>query len=186
MPAPTAATSRHVLDWAEIVTRTGETPRLSAADLALRLSPRALPPGAVVVARPASRASPASRRRSRARMAEIRAAREAIAAGARPHRRFHVPQPAGHEGLGADRCGRLPRPDARRRAGVGEALQLPDQHRRAPPRPIWKGLAKRCGAACSPRRGVTLEWEIHRIGVRRRDRWGMLAGIRPPQAEEGA
>ena len=53
-----------------------------------------LPPGARRRARPAcarSRGAPAA---IAARMAEIRAAREAIAAGARAHRRLHLPQSA--------------------------------------------------------------------------------------------
>ena len=37
--------------------------------------------------------------------------------------------PPGQQRLEADRCRRLPRPARRRRAGVGNALQFPDQYR---------------------------------------------------------
>ena len=65
------------------------------------------------------------------RMAEIRDGAGEHAAGPRAHRRL-APSPTrrASQGLGADRPRRLPRPGRRRRAGVGEALQLPDQHRR--------------------------------------------------------
>ena len=64
------------LDWAEIVTRSGEQRRLSAADLAFAYRHSRLPHGAVVVRARlrARRGEPAA---IAARMAEIRAAREA-------------------------------------------------------------------------------------------------------------
>ena len=43
------------------------------------------------------------------------------------HRRLHLQESAGLERLEADRCGRLPRPARRRRQGLRDALQLPDQ-----------------------------------------------------------
>ena len=52
-----------------------------------------------------------------------------IAAVAQPHRRLDLQEPAGAQGLGAGRCGGLPRPARRRRASVGEALQFPAQSR---------------------------------------------------------
>lgn len=42
----------------------------------------------------------------------------------------HIVAKQGTPTMGTDRPGRLPRPAARWRAGVGTALQLPDQHRR--------------------------------------------------------
>ena len=39
----------------------------------------------------------------------------------RPHRRLDLRQPAGTQGLAADRPGRLPRPETRRRDGFGQA-----------------------------------------------------------------
>ena len=66
----------HVLDWAEFVTRDGERRRLAAADLAFAYRHAALPPGRVVT-RVRLRAHPGAPGPIAARMAEIRAAREA-------------------------------------------------------------------------------------------------------------
>ena len=66
------------------------------------------------------------------------------AADAVAHRRLDLRQSAGQQGLGADRPRRLPRPGRRRCAGVREALQLPDQHRRrhrGRPRDAGRGSA---------------------------------------------
>ena len=81
--------------------------------------------------------------------------------------------PPGDEGLGADRPGRLPRARRRRRSGLDDALQFPDQSRpcdRGRPR---SRSARRCGGGCCETSGVTLEWEIKRIGGGREDarRW---------------
>lgn len=64
------------LDWAEVVTRSGEPVRLEAAALALAYRHASLPPGAVVV-RARFRARPGDRAAITARMAEIRRSREA-------------------------------------------------------------------------------------------------------------
>src|ERR1700733_7739900 len=64
------------LDWAEIVTRSGEHRRLSTADLAFAYRNARLPHGAVVV-RARLRARPGPPTAIAARMAEIRATREA-------------------------------------------------------------------------------------------------------------
>jgi UDP-N-acetylmuramate dehydrogenase len=66
----------HVLDWAEIVTRTGEQRRLAAADLAFAYRHAALPAGAVVT-RVRLRATAGAPALIAARMAEIKANREA-------------------------------------------------------------------------------------------------------------
>ncbi|HEY6433979.1 MAG TPA: UDP-N-acetylmuramate dehydrogenase, partial [Acetobacteraceae bacterium] len=63
------------LDWADIVTRSGDIRRLSAADLAFAYRHARLPHGAVVV-RARLRAHPAAPATIAARMAAIRAARE--------------------------------------------------------------------------------------------------------------
>jgi UDP-N-acetylmuramate dehydrogenase len=65
-----------VLDWAELVLRSGERVRLSAAELGLAYRHAALPPGAVVV-RVALHGRAGSREGIAARMQEIRARREA-------------------------------------------------------------------------------------------------------------
>ena len=101
--------------------------------------------------RPAACATPAPPPRSRARMAEIRATREASQPVRARTGGSTFRNPAGHEGMGTDRRRRLSRPDPRRRAGVREALQLPDQHRHGARRPTWKVWARKCAAACSPR-----------------------------------
>ena len=66
----------------------------------------------------------------RARMNEVQAHRET----AQPIREktggSTFQNPPGPQRLEADRCRGLPRPSRRRRAGVGNALQFPDQYRR--------------------------------------------------------
>ena len=71
-----AASRAHVLDWVEVVTRSGEQRRMAAADLAFAYRHARLPHGARGDARPAARA-PGAPAAIAARMAEIRAAREA-------------------------------------------------------------------------------------------------------------
>jgi UDP-N-acetylmuramate dehydrogenase len=66
----------NVLDWAEIVTRTGERRRLAAAELAFAYRRAALPAGAVVT-RVRLRATAGAPALIAARMAEIKATREA-------------------------------------------------------------------------------------------------------------
>ena len=86
-----------------------------------------------------------------------------VAADPRPHRRLDLRQPARPQGLGADRPRRLPRSDARRRDDLGEAYQFPHQHRhrdRRRSRRTRRGSAPPRAETC----GVTLEWEIRRIG----------------------
>ncbi len=65
-----------VLDWVDIVTRTGEQRRLAAADLAFAYRHAALPPGAVVT-RARLRGMKGAAGLIAARMAEIKTAREA-------------------------------------------------------------------------------------------------------------
>nr|WP_321983332.1 UDP-N-acetylmuramate dehydrogenase [uncultured Lichenicoccus sp.] len=65
-----------VLDWAEIVTRSGDLLRLPVQQLGFSYRHSALPDGAIVV-RARFRAEPADRALVAARIAEIRAAREA-------------------------------------------------------------------------------------------------------------
>jgi UDP-N-acetylmuramate dehydrogenase len=63
------------LDWAEIVTRSGELARLAAPALSFAYRHSALPPGAIVV-RARFRAQPGERAAIAARMAAIRTSRE--------------------------------------------------------------------------------------------------------------
>jgi len=65
----------------------------------------------------------------RARNERARRAAREHPAGEGQNRRLHLHQSAGAQGLATDRRSGLPRPRERRRAGFGEALQFPDQHR---------------------------------------------------------
>ena len=109
----------------------------------------------------ACRASPTA---IRAEMDRIAAAREAIAAAAlagpaaRPsrtregHKAWQLVDEAGCRGL-----------TARRRAGEREAHQLPDQHRRRDQR-RHRGAGRGSAREVKAQAGVTLEWEIQRVG----------------------
>ncbi len=66
----------HCLDWAELVSRSGALVRIAAAGLAFAYRHASVPPGAIVV-RARFRAHPGDPVRIAARMAEIRASREA-------------------------------------------------------------------------------------------------------------
>ena len=65
-----------------------------------------------------------------------------------PHRRLDLQESRRPLSLEADRRGRMPRADDRRRPGLGAALQLPDQHRGGQrPRP-WNSSARPCVRPC--------------------------------------
>ena len=134
------------------------SPRRAAA--AARRRPRPLPRAARRRRRRSPRAWPRSARRARRRQ-PVRAR-----TGGSTFR-----NPPGHEGLGADRRRRLPRPDARRRAGVARSTATSCSTPAAPPPPTSKALGEEVRA---PRAGAraasTLEWEIQRIGVQRPSR----------------
>ena len=115
------------LDWVEVVTRGGEQCRLAAADLAFAYRHSRLPHGAVVVRARlrARRGAPAS---IAARMAEIRTAREAsqpVRARTGGSTFRNPPDMKAWELIDGAGCRGLTRGGA---AGIGEALQLPDQH----------------------------------------------------------
>ena len=74
-------------------------------------------------------------------------------AAAQPHRRLDLRQSARPQGVGADRPRRLPRPAHRRRAGLREALQLPDQSRRRH-RGRHRGAGRGSAAAACSRRAA--------------------------------
>ena len=65
----------------------------------------------------------------RARMNEVQQPPRERAADPRKDRRLDLQESARRQRLEADRCRRLPGLARRRRAGVGNALQFPDQHR---------------------------------------------------------
>ena len=131
------------LDWADIVTRTGEQRRLAAADLAFAYRHSRLPHGAVVV-RARLRARRGAPEAIAARMAEIRAAREAsqpVRARTGGSTFRNPPDMKAWELIEAAGCRGLTRGGAQ---VSREALQLPDQHRHGDggrPRGSWRGSA---------------------------------------------
>jgi UDP-N-acetylmuramate dehydrogenase len=151
------------LDWADIVTRNGGQRRLAAADLALAYRHSRLPHGAVVVRARlrARRGTPAA---IAARMAEIRAAREAsqpvrARTGGSTFRNppdmkaWELIEAAGYRGLtrggvqvSEKHCNFLIN------TGTATASDL-------------EGLGEEVRRRVHAATGVTLEWEIHRIGV---------------------
>ncbi|HXT80055.1 MAG TPA: UDP-N-acetylmuramate dehydrogenase [Acetobacteraceae bacterium] len=152
-----------VLDWAEVVTRSGEQRRLSAADLAFAYRHSALPPGAVVV-RARLRAVPGAPAIIAARMAEIRASREA----SQPIRArtggstFRNPDGMkAWELIDAAGCRGLTR----------GAAMVSDKHCNflintgAASAADIEGLGEEVRRRVHAATGVTLEWEIRRIGV---------------------
>ena len=117
------------LVWAEALDRQGGLHRLTNAELGFAYRRSALPPrldrGARRLPGRAGRSGgdPGADERDPGR------ARGGAAAAGRD-RRQHLQEPAGPQGLAADRRRRLPRPAPGCGHGLGEALQLPDQHRR--------------------------------------------------------
>lgn len=151
------------LDWAEIVTRNGEQRRLSAADLAFAYRHSRLPHGAVVI-RARLRARPGEPPTIAARMAEIRAAREAsqpVRARTGGSTFRNPPDMKAWELIEAAGCRGLTRGGA----------QVSDKHcnflintgtaTAADIEGLGEEVRRRVHAAT----GVTLEWEIHRIGI---------------------
>ncbi len=151
------------LDWAELVTRAGEQVRVLAAGLALAYRHAGLPPGAVVV-RARFRARPGDRAAIAARMAEIRASREATqpvrarTGGSTfrnpPGRRaWELIDAAGGRGLvrGGAACSEK-HCNFLLNTGGATASDLEG---------LGEELRRRVHAAS----GVTLEWEIKRVGA---------------------
>ena len=156
-----------VLDWAEIVSRQGTSRRMSAADLAFAYRHAGLPAGAVVTRARlrARRGSPAT---IAARMAEIRAAREASqpvrartggstfrnpSVGVSSLKAWELIDAAGCRGLARGgavvsekHCNFL--------INVGGATAAD-----------LEGLGEEVRRRVFAASGVTLDWEIHRLGV---------------------
>jgi UDP-N-acetylmuramate dehydrogenase len=151
------------LDWAEIVTRSGERRRLSAADLAFAYRNTRLPHGALVV-RARLRAQPGSPAVIAARMAQIRATREAsqpVRARTGGSTFRNPPDMKAWELIDAAGCRGLTRGGAQVsekhcnfliNTGTATAADL-------------EGLGEEVRRRVHAATGVTLEWEIHRIGV---------------------
>jgi UDP-N-acetylmuramate dehydrogenase len=155
------------LDWAEVMTAGGTLLRLSARDLALSYRHAALPPGGVVV-RARLRASPAAPALISARMAEIKASRSST----QPVRArtggstFRNPPAArstfkAWELIDAAGCRGLARGGAQvselhcnflLNTGTATAADL-------------EGLGEDVRRRVHAMSGVTLDWEIKRVGV---------------------
>ncbi|HUZ64547.1 MAG TPA: UDP-N-acetylmuramate dehydrogenase [Acetobacteraceae bacterium] len=151
------------LDWAEVVARGGESLRLSAATLALAYRHASLPPGAVVV-RARFRARPADPVLIAARMAEIRAAREATQPVRARTGGSTFRNPDGQKAwalIEAAGCRGLVRGGAQvsekhcnflLNTGAATAADL-------------EGLGEEVRRRVLEASGVRLEWEIRRIGI---------------------
>jgi len=151
------------LDWAEVVTRSGELVRLDAASLAFAYRHARLPAGSVVV-RARFRAYPGLHAAIAARMAEIRANREASqpvrarTGGSTfrnpPHMKaWELIETAGCRGL------------------VRGAAQVSEKHCNflintgGATAADLEGLGEEVRHRVRAASGVDLEWEIHRIGI---------------------
>jgi len=152
-----------VLDWAEVVTRSGVLVRLAAAELAFAYRHARLPHGAVVV-RARLRARPGAPGTIAARMAEIRAAREAsqpVRARTGGSTFRNPPDQKAWELIDAAGCRGLVRGGAivsekhcnfLINTGTATAADL-------------EGLGEEVRRRVFATTGVTLEWEIRRLGT---------------------
>lgn len=153
----------NVLNWAEIVTRTGEQRRMSAADLSFAYRHAALPSGGIVVGAHLQ-AQPAAPSLIAGRMAEIRANREAsqpVRARTGGSTFRNPPGMKAWELIDAAGCRGLARGGAQVsekhcnfliNAGGATAADI-------------EGLGEEVRRRVHAATGVVLEWEIRRIGV---------------------
>ena len=155
------------LDWAELVTRSGDTVRLSVADLALAYRYSNVPPGSVVV-RARLRATPGEPVAIAARMAEIRSRREST----QPVRSrtggstFRNPPPdqsslAAWELIDAAGCRGL-------KLGAAQVSELHCNfliNTGGATAADLEGLGEEVRRRVQATSGVVLEWEIRRIGI---------------------
>jgi UDP-N-acetylmuramate dehydrogenase len=152
-----------ILDWAEIVLRSGETLRLNATDLGLSYRHANIPPGGVVT-RARLRAKPGDAAHIAARMAEIaasRAATQPVRARTGGSTFANPPDMKAWELIDAAGCRGLVRGGAQvselhcnflLNTGNATAADL-------------EGLGEDVRAQVAATSGVTLRWEIKRIGV---------------------
>jgi len=140
-----------IIESAVLVTRAGKVVTVPGDKLGLSYRHSELPEGAIVV-EVTLRGRPDEPEQVAQRMQDIQARR----AETQPIRArtggstFAKPvdaNPAGRQGLGADRPRRLPGPDHGRRPGVRAALQLPDQYRRRHGERAGKPWVRKCAAA---------------------------------------
>lgn len=153
----------NVLDWVEIVTRTGEQRRLITAQLAFAYRHAALPPGAVVV-RVRLRALPGAPALIAARMAEIKTTREASQPVRARTGGSTFRNPAGMKAwelIDAAGCRGLTRGGAEVSEKHCNFLINTGKATAADIEGLGEEVRRRVLAAT----GVTLEWEIRRIGI---------------------
>ncbi len=151
------------LDWAEVVTRAGALLRLSNAQLGFGYRHAALPPGGVVV-RARLRAQPGGAGAIAARMAEIRAAREAtqpVRARTGGSTFRNPPGMKAWELIDAAGCRGLVRGGAQVSEKHCNFLINTGAANAADIEGLGEEVRRRVRAAS----GVVLEWEIRRIGV---------------------
>ena len=152
-----------VLDWAEIVTRSGERCRLSAAELAFAYRHSALPHGAIVT-RARLRAATGAPASIAARMAEIRASRAAsqpIRARTGGSTFRNPPAMKAWELIDAAGCRGLKRGGAVVSEKHCNFLINAANATAADIEGLGEEVRRRVSAAS----GVNLQWEIKRIGV---------------------
>jgi UDP-N-acetylmuramate dehydrogenase len=155
--------SAHVLDWAEIVTRSGEQRRMAAAALAFAYRHARLPHGAVVT-RARLRAFPGAPVAIAARMNEIRATREAsqpVRARTGGSTFRNPPGMKAWELIDAAGCRGLTRGGAMVSEKHCNFLINTGNASAADIERLGEEVRRRVFAAS----GVSLDWEIHRIGV---------------------
>jgi len=152
-----------VLDWAEIVTRSGELLRVPAHALNLSYRHAALPPGSVVV-RARLRAPPGDASAIASRMQSIKASREAtqpVRARTGGSTFANPPEQKAWELIDAAGCRGLARGNARVSSlhcnfllnnGGATASEL-------------EGLGEDVRARVQNHSGISLRWEIKRLGV---------------------
>ena len=155
--------SAHVLDWAEIVTRSGEQRRMAAAELAFAYRHARLPHGAVVT-RARLRAFPGAPVAIAARMNEIRATREASQPVRARTGGSTFRNPAGMKAwelIDAAGCRGLVRGGAMVSEKHCNFLINTGKATAADIEGLGEEVRRRVFAAS----GVNLDWEIHRIGI---------------------
>jgi UDP-N-acetylmuramate dehydrogenase len=157
------AEMKQILDWAEIVTRSGEVLRLNATELALDYRRSNLPPGAVVT-RARLRAQKGEAVAIAGRMAEIKASREAsqpVRARTGGSTFANPPDMKAWELIDAAGCRGLRRGQAQVSELHCNFLLNNGGATAADLEGLGEEVRRRVFAAS----GVSLHWEIKRIGV---------------------
>jgi len=154
---------KDILDWVDVVMRSGEVLRLGAADLALAYRHASLPPGGVVT-RARLRGVPGDAKLIAARMQQIKASREAsqpVRARTGGSTFANPPEQKAWELIDAAGCRGLRQGNAQvselhcnflLNNGDATAAEL-------------EGLGETVRARVAATSGVSLRWEIKRIGV---------------------